>query len=84
MTTATKHQAKADIVVLPRRDAWFALRELHGLTSDKALAAALGVAETTTYRVFSGAVLPSATFIGRALVAFPTASFAGLFAVVKR
>lgn len=82
-TPSAKHAANTDIQVRPRRDAWNALRKEVGLTSDRALALRLGVAETTTYRVLSGAHPPSARFIALALVAFPFASFDRLFEVTR-
>lgn len=83
-TTEIKQAAKPDITIEPRRDAWFALREAHGLTRDTDLAAMLGVAASTTYRVLSGNNPPSADFIARALHRLPGATFIGLFKVVSR
>lgn len=82
-TTPKQHRDKPGVAIRPRREAWAKLRELHGLTSDAALARALGVAETTTYRVLSGAVLPSAMFIGCALSAFRI-DFERLFEVTTK
>jgi len=57
------------------------LRRAHELDSDTELAALLGVNRTTLYRVISGTVLPSNTFMARLKMQFPSVSLDALFVV---
>jgi DNA-binding XRE family transcriptional regulator len=57
------------------------LRRAHELDSDTELAALLGVNRTTLYRVISGAVLPSNTFMARLKMQFPSVPLDSLFVV---
>jgi len=56
------------------------LRRAHELDNDTELAA-LGVNRTTLYRVISGAVLPSNTFMARLKIQFPSVPLDSLFVV---
>ncbi|ROP78290.1 DNA-binding XRE family transcriptional regulator [Frigoribacterium sp. PhB107] len=58
------------------------LRELgraHDITTDAELARTIGVDPTTLYRITTGRVSPSGTFVAQVKVAFPSASLDALF-----
>ena len=82
--TMTAALTERGIILEPRRDAWPAYREAHGLTSDEALSAAMDVAEGAVHDVLSGADAPSMDFVARALHSLPGATFSGLFEFVLR
>jgi plasmid maintenance system antidote protein VapI len=56
-------------------------RALSGLTTATALAARMGVHESTVRRVLSGDVALSTDFVARLLGTFPSLEFADLFTV---
>lgn len=62
--------------------AWKALRNRANLATDKALADALGVAQSTVTRSLAPGAAASPTFVGNALGVFTFASFDKLFTVV--
>jgi len=57
------------------------LRRAHELESNVDLARVLGVNTATLYRVMTGAVAPSSSFIARVKLAFPSVSIDSLFYV---
>lgn len=60
-----------------------ALRVAHGIDSDAALAARIGVHPATLYRVREGKAVASNEFLAKVAAAFPNASFDTLFRVVR-
>lgn len=72
------HQRKSPTLALNRRE----LDKLHSL-SEKQLAAAIGVDESTLWRVTHGEVSPSAGFIAKVKLAFPLADLNRVFTVLK-
>lgn len=54
-----------------------------GIKTDSALAAHLGVSQTTVSRMLSGAIAAGETSIAATLTAFPELSFEELFEVVQ-
>lgn len=57
------------------------LRRAHELESNVDLARLLGVNTATLYRVMTGSVAPSSSFIARVKLAFPSVSIDSLFYV---
>lgn len=57
------------------------LRRAHELPSNVELAKLLGCNTATLYRVMTGAVAPSSSFIARTKLAFPSVSIDSLFYV---
>jgi hypothetical protein len=56
---------------------------LHGLDTDTAKAACLGISRSTWYRILNGDMAPGERFMARALAAFPELKFEDLFEVIE-
>lgn len=71
-------QRKSPTLALNRRE----LDKLHSL-GEKQLAAQIGVDESTLWRITNGEVSPSAGFIAKVKLAFPSADLNRVFTVLK-
>jgi hypothetical protein len=56
---------------------------LHGLDTDTALAAHLGINRSTLFRMLNGDAAPGEKFMAQVLAAFPELRFEDLFEVVE-
>lgn len=75
--------ATSGVTLKLNRDQLDALRKAHDIKSESELARLIGVERSTLWRVSNGDVAPSAGFIARVMVAFPTARMDLLFEVER-